>query len=256
MIKSAEIGAQPNIRHGFFTRDGGISSGRYRSLNCGFGSSDDPAHVAENRSRCAARLGVGQDALVTVHQVHGITVAHALEPWAPGAGPKADAIVTDRPGIALGILTADCAPILLADGAAGVIGAAHAGWKGAKAGVVEAAVEAMTFLGADPSRIAACVGPTIGPQSYEVGEEFRTDFLAADPSAADLFSQRPGERPHFDLQGFVVRRLEGLGVAAVGHILADTCAQPELFFSYRRSRHQDEPDYGRQMSAIVLTEPN
>jgi YfiH family protein len=250
IIAAPRLALLPNIVHGFFTRDGGVSRGLYGSLNCGFGSADDPAHVAENRARCAAKLET--DTLVTVHQVHGVTVARATASWAPADAPRADAIVTDRPGLALGILTADCAPVLLADAEAGVIGAAHAGWKGAKTGVVEAAIAAMTALGAHTGRIVAAVGPAIGLASYEVGEDFRDAFLADNPSAAEFFAIRPGQRPHFDLQCFVARRVEALGVASVDRIEADTCAEPERFFSYRRSCHAREPDYGRQLSAIAL----
>jgi len=251
-MESAILTAAASVRHGFFTRRGGVSAGIYDSLNCGFGSNDRHEHVAENRARCAAKLGVGAGALVTAYQVHGVAVAEVDAPWAPGNGPHADAMVTRRRGVALGILTADCAPILLADEAAGVIGAAHAGWKGAKAGVAQAVVAAMARLGADPSRIVAAVGPTIGPDSYEVGAEFRQSFLEGDTATDRFFSRRNGGRPHFDLQGFVVSELEALDLAGIARIEADTCAEPDRFFSYRRTCLSAETDYGRQLSAIAL----
>ncbi len=252
MIESVLLKGAVQARHGFFTRLGGVSTGIYDSLNCGLGSSDAPENIARNRALCAERLGVAPEDLVTAYQVHGITVAEVTSPWAPGAGPKADALVTTCRGVALGILTADCTPVLLADPKAGVIGAAHAGWKGAKAGVIGAVVSAMVRLGAARENIVAAVGPTIGPASYEVGPEFRDGFLADDPPAAIFFTDGPTGRPHFDLPGFVVRTLEGLNLAAVDRIDADTCADPTRFFSYRRSCHAQEPDYGRQLSAITL----
>jgi hypothetical protein len=252
MLKSSLISSRPGIAHGFFTRQGGFSTGIYASLNCGLGSGDDPAHVAANRARCAEMLGVAPAGLVTAYQVHGVTVAEVTAPWTPGNGPKADAMVTTGRGLALGILTADCTPILLADLHAGVIGAAHAGWKGAKAGVMDAVVAAMIRHGARPADIVAAIGPVIHPKSYEVGPEFRQAFLDDDPAAAVFFHDGPRGRPHFDLPGFVVRRLEGLGVGGIDRIEADTCADAERFFSYRRSSLNGEPDYGRQLSAIAL----
>jgi YfiH family protein len=252
MIKSSLISSDSGIAHGFFTRQGGVSAGIYASLNCGLGSGDDPAHVAANRARCAEMLGVAPAGLVTAYQVHGVTVAEVAEPWTPGNGPKADALVTTRRGVALGILTADCTPILLADLHAGVIGAAHAGWRGAKAGVTDAVVAAMVRHGARPDHIVAAVGPVIGPGSYEVGPEFRQAFLDDDPAAAVFFHDGRRGRPHFDLAAFVIRRLERLGLAGIDRVGADTCADAERFFSYRRSCLAAEPDYGRQLSAIAL----
>jgi YfiH family protein len=252
MIKSSLISSDRGVRHGFFTRQGGISIGIYASLNCGLGSNDDPAHVAANRARCAGMLEVAPEGLVTAYQVHGIAVAEVNAPWEPGEGPKADALVTTRRGVALGILTADCTPILLADAKAGVIGAAHAGWKGAKAGVMDAVVAAMVRHGATPANIVAAVGPVIGPESYEVGPEFRQAFLDDDPAAAAFFQDGPRGRPHFDLPAFVIRRLEMLKLGGIDRIDADTCADAERFFSYRRSCLNGEPDYGRQLSAIAL----
>jgi YfiH family protein len=253
MLKSPLIFSEAGIAHGFFTREGGVSTGIYAGLNCGLGSDDDPAHVAANRARCAEMLGVAPAGLVTAYQVHGITVAEVTAPWTPGNGPKADALVTTRRGVALGILTADCTPILLADAKAGVIGAAHAGWKGAKGGVMEAVVADMVRHGARHADIVAAVGPVIGSASYEVGPEFRQAFLDDDPAAAAFFHNGPRGRPHFDLPGFVIRRLEMMGLAGIDRIEADTCADAERFFSYRRSCLTGEPDYGRQLSAIALT---
>jgi polyphenol oxidase len=252
MIQSTLIHSVPGIRHGFFTRQGGVSSGIYATLNCGLGSDDDPAHVAINRAHCADMLGVAPAGLVTAYQVHGTAVAEVTAPWAPGEGPKADAMVTTRRGVALGILTADCTPILLADREAGVIGAAHAGWKGAKAGVADTVVAAMIRLGAKAGNIVAAIGPVIGPASYEVGPEFRQGFLDDDPGAAVFFHDGPRGRPHFDLPGFVMHRLAMLNLGGIDRIDADTCADADRFFSYRRSCLTGEPDYGRQLSAIAL----
>jgi YfiH family protein len=252
MIESSLLSAAGKIRHGFFTREGGVSEGIYASLNCGYGSNDDADCVARNRAQCAAALGVDPHSLVTAYQIHGVAVAEVRAPWKPGEAPRADAMVTTQPGIALGILTADCGPILLADAEAGVIGAAHSGWKGAKAGVAEATVTAMMALGARRERIVAAIGPTIGLKSYEVGEEFRQAFLADDPLAARFFAAAPGKRPHFDLPGFIAAQLERLDLAGIDRIEADTCAEPERFFSYRRACLLGEGDYGRQLSAIAL----
>ena len=252
MIKSSLIGSDQEIRHGFFTRQGGVSAGIYASLNCGLGSADDPALVAVNRARCADMLGVSPAGLVTAYQVHGTAVAEVTTPWMQGNGPRADALVTTSRGVALGILTADCTPILLADLKAGVIGAAHAGWKGAKAGVTDAVVAAMIRHGAKAGNIVAAIGPVIGPASYEVGPEFRQAFLDDDPGAAVFFHDGPRGRPHFDLPGFVMHRLALLDLGGIDRIEADTCADADRFFSYRRSCLLHEPDYGRQLSAIAL----
>jgi YfiH family protein len=252
MIKAPELAVFSDVRHGFFTRQGGVSTGIYAALNCGLGSNDDADHVAENRARAAASLGVGPADLVTCYQVHGIAVAEVEAPWTPGNGPRADALVTRRRGLALGILTADCTPVLLADPKGGVIGAAHAGWKGAKAGVTDAVIAAMERLGAEREDIVAAIGPTIGPASYEVGQGFQDAFLADIPDAAPFFATPAGGKPHFDLPGFVAARLAAQGVTVIGRINADTCTDPERFFSYRRSCHAAEPDYGRQLSAISL----
>ena len=250
MIADPVLADCRTLAHGFFTREGGVSEGLYAARNCGFGSGDDRTAVARNRALCLDELGAGS--LITVHQTHSPDVVVAQAPWAPDQAPRADALVTDRPGIALGILTADCAPVLLADADTGVIGAAHAGWKGALTGVLDATVSAMLRLGARLAQIRAAVGPTIGPRSYEVGPEFRERFVTADPATADLFTAGAGDRLLFDLPGYVLRRLAALGIAQPGVTGHDTLTDPDRFFSYRRACHNGEPDYGRLLSAIVL----
>jgi YfiH family protein len=243
----------PRARHAFFTREGGVSEGIFDSLNCGFGSGDAKDAVAENRERAMAGLDIEPDRLVTLYQVHSAEAVVVERPWKPGEGPKADAMATNRPDVVLGILTADCAPVLLADPDAGVIGAAHAGWKGALTGVLESVVAAMTSLGGDPARIAAGIGPCIAQASYEVGPEFEARFLAADPASAAFFERNAESgRPHFDLKGYAARRLERAGVGSVQVMAEDTCAEEARFFSYRRSCHRKEGDYGRGLSAIRL----
>lgn len=241
----------PGVRHAFFTRQGGVSQGIYASLNVGLGSRDDPDAVRENRRRCAARFGA--DAVVTLYQVHSPDALAVDGPW-PGAAPQGDALVSRTPGVVLGALAADCAPVLLADPQARVVGAAHAGWKGALTGVVESVVARMEAEGAVRGRIRAAVGPCIGPQSYEVGLEFFDRFAAADPAYAAFF--QPGEtaeKRQFDLPAFVLGRLRAAGVEACEWLGRDTCAEADLFFSNRRAFKQGEPDYGRLLSAIVLT---
>ncbi len=240
------------VAHGYFTRDGGVSGGIYASLNCGGGSGDDPAAVAENRARAAAMLGVAPDALATNHQVHGSDIVTVAGDWRHAPRARADGLVTKERGVALGILTADCVPVLFADIAAGVIGAAHAGWRGALGGVLDATVRAMTALGAEPARIRAGFGPAIAQASYEVGPEFPAPFMAQDPRNERFFIGAPTGKYRFDLPGYVRWRLEGLGLAAVAATGGDTAAEPERFFSYRRSRLAGEPDYGRLLSAIAL----
>lgn len=250
----------PGVRHGFFTRRGGVSDpkGIYGGLNCGFGSDDSAERVRRNRALAMEAFDQPPEALVTAYQVHSPDVATVTEPWAPDQAPKLDALVTDRPGIALGILTADCAPVLFLDPAArdghGIIGAAHAGWKGALGGIVEATLEAMEALGAKRERVLAAIGPAIRQASYEVGSEFRDRFLDADPDYARFFqsSERTGHF-QFDLPGFIGVRLATLGVARAAALGHDTCDDPALFYSYRRARLRSEPDYGRLLSAICLT---
>ncbi len=243
------------VSHGFFTRRGGASSGIFAGLNCGPGSSDQASAVATNRARVAEAMGVAPARLLSLHQVHSAEVVVAgAEGW-PGGGserPRADGMVTATPGMALGILTADCAPVLFADPDAGVIGAAHAGWRGALDGVLEATLAAMERLGARRANIAAAVGPTISQRAYEVGPEFLERFIADDPEHSRFFAGGTGDRVHFDLPGFVLHRLREAGVGAAGWIGACTYSDPVRYYSYRRTTQAGEPDYGRLISVIVL----
>ena len=240
------------IAHGFFTRHGGVSNGIYASLNCGIGSKDAAAAVAENRRRVVEHLGARD--LVSAYQVHGVTALTVSAGWPGDARPRADAMVTATRGLALGVLTADCAPVLFADAHAGVVGAAHAGWRGALAGVLEAAITAMESLGAERTRIQAAVGPCIGQAAYEVGPEFEAQFLSQDGANARFFAREDEKaRPHFDLSGYARHRLEAAGIAQADTIGGCTCELAGQFFSYRRSQAHREADYGRQISAIVLT---
>lgn len=237
------------IRHGFFSRHGGVSSGIFSSLNCGNGSADEAANVTENRARAARALGAEPGNLVTAYQSHGNTVAVVETPWVRGEEPRVDAMVTRQPGLALGILAADCGPVLFADEVAEVIGVAHAGWKGALSGIIEASVEAMVALGAEKRRIAAALGPCIGAQSYEVGPEFRERFTGSEV----FFRPATRENHHlFDLPAYIEARLRGLGLASVEILAADTRPENSDFFSYRRACLNHEPDYGRNLSAIML----
>lgn len=240
----------PGVRHAFFTRQGGVSTGIYASLNVGVGSNDDPEAVSENRRRAAAHLG-GE--LVTAYQVHSATALVADGPW-PAGPPQADGVATATTGVVCGALAADCAPILFADASARVVAAAHAGWKGALTGVAEHAIARMEALGARRDRIVAAVGPCIGPASYEVGLEYVQRFTDADPAYGRFFSAGAApDKRQFDLPGFVLARLRAAGIAQCEWIGRDTCAEPDLFFSNRRAFKQGEPDYGRLLSAIVLT---
>lgn len=243
----------PGIAHGFFGRAGGVSVGLYESLNCGPGSKDDPGAVAENRRRIAAALtpeGPERARLISLSQIHS-AIVHSFPAWQEPA--EGDAMVTATPGLALAILTADCAPVLLADPKAKVIGAAHAGWKGALGGVLEATIAAMESLGAARERIAAAIGPCISAVNYEVAEDFRARFLDADAGHARFF--RPGKpgHYHFNLEGYVATRLEGLGLQSVEPLGVCTYPRENGFFSFRRTTHAGEPDYGREISAILLT---
>lgn len=247
-----ELAGLTGIAHGFFTRQGGVSQGIYAGLNCGAGSRDDPASVRENRARVARHLGAS--ALVSAHQVHGTTVLIVGEPWPADRRPQADALVTVTRGLALGVLTADCAPVLLAEPGAGVVAAVHAGWRGALAGVVEATLDAMEGLGAVRRQIRAAVGPCIGQGAYEVGPEFEAEFQRRDAASAPFFTRAAaGARPHFDLSGYLVDRLRRAGVTHPGAVVACCYARREDFFSYRQACVLGEADYGRQISAIVLT---
>jgi hypothetical protein len=239
------------VAHGFFTREGGVSTGIFASLNCGPGSGDDAANVIENRNR--VREALGAKSLVSLYQIHSPKAVTVTTTWNHDERPQADAMATNLPGIAIGILTADCAPVLLADTQANVIGAAHAGWKGVLGGVTDSVIAAMEKLGAARARIAAAVGPCIGQANYEVGSEFLDAFRKADSSAMRFFvpSNREGHM-RFDLQAYVVHRLRSAGVENVTARNACTYAQENAFFSYRRATHRGEKDYGRQISAIAL----
>ncbi len=248
MYLTSNILSHGQVRHGFFTREGGVSEGIYAGLNCGPGSDDNPDHVQQNRTKAAQAL---QGRLCTLYQIHSADVITVDSPW--DTPPKADAMVTKTPDIMLGILTADCAPILFADGHAGVVGAAHAGWKGAIGGVIEHTVQAMEALGAERAHIAAAVGPCIAQDSYEVGPEFFATFIEAD-KAFDAFF-RPAsqsQKYYFDLSGFVMQRLRESGLSATETLAMDTYADEQRFFSYRRTTKRGEADYGRQLSAIMM----
>ena len=238
------------LKHGFFTRRGGASSGVFAGLNCGTGSSDLSEAVAINRTRVADAMGVAADALAAVHQVHSADVVTVTGPMADK--PRADALVTATPGVALTVLTADCQPVLFADRKAGVIGAAHAGWRGALDGVLEATLDAMEALGADRADTVAVIGPSISQRAYEVGPEFLDTFLMADEENARFFANGEGDRYLFDLPAFGLYRLRGAGIGDAEWIRHCTYSDPERFYSYRRTTHQGEADYGRLISAIRL----
>ncbi|HEX3521718.1 MAG TPA: peptidoglycan editing factor PgeF [Stellaceae bacterium] len=253
MITLDLLDHDPGIHHAFFTRQGGVSGGLFESLNCGFGSGDAAETVARNRAIATERLGLPPDRLVTCYQVHSTTVVTVEKPWPPDAAPRADGLVAGVSGIALGILTADCAPILFADAVANVIGAAHGGWRGALGGIVEATLDRMEALGAERARIRAGIGPCIARNSYEVGPEFPQQFLAHDPASAAYFA--PAVRTGhflFDLPGYIERRLARAGVAVVDRAAHDTVTKDTHFFSYRRACLRGEPVYGRALSAIAL----
>jgi YfiH family protein len=250
-LGSPLLSSIPGLRHAFFSREGGVSEGIYAGLNGGLGSKDDPASVAENRRRMAQQIGVSPDRFLSVHQIHSPDVAVATGPW-QGDKPRADALVTRTEGIALGVTAADCGPILLVDPTARVIGAAHAGWKGALTGVLESTIDAMEKLGAERGGIVAAIGPLIRQRSYEVGREFVERFIDADAENGMFFL--PGERDGhamFDLAGFIRMRLENAGVLMIDDVGIDTYSD-ERFYSYRRSVHRKEPDYGRHVHAIAL----
>ena len=255
MLNAANIDNTEQVRHGFFTRRGGVSEGAFEGLNCGYGSDDDHDKVAENRRLALARLGVPGKPLITAYQVHSADAMIVDAPWSSGDAPQVDALVTRRPGLVLGILTADCAPVLFADKKAGVIGAAHAGWRGAKTGILERCVETMVEAGANAGSICAAVGPCIGQVSYEVGPEFVEGFTVENADNEKFFipSTRPGHAM-FDLGGYVMSRLVGLGLSSAEFLDQDTCADEDRFYSYRRGTLAGEPDYGRLLSAIVIAE--
>ena len=248
MIRSVSLGELP---HGFLGRREGVSTGELAGLNVGYGSNDDRSAIDENRRLAIQGLLVGAE-LVTVHQVHSAEAIYAERVWPQGERPRVDAMVTDRPNLLLGILTADCAPVLFADTQIGVIGAAHAGWRGALAGVTDSTIAAMEELGARRDRIQSAVGPCIAQPSYEVDQGFRVRFMEADPGNHRFFAEGATGKPHFDLEAYVVHRLIAAGVGEVEALNLDTYADADRFYSYRRARHRGEADYGRQLSAIAL----
>jgi purine-nucleoside/S-methyl-5'-thioadenosine phosphorylase / adenosine deaminase len=254
MLQASNLEPLPRIRHGFFTRAGGVSQGTFESLNCGWSSGDHADRVERNRALAMTRLGAPAGSLCTVRQVHGtdVVLARAPEPGRPSR--RADALVSDRPGITLGVLSADCAPVLLADPAAGVIGAAHAGWRGALAGVIEATVLAMAQLGARPARIRAAVGPCIAKPSYEVGPDLQQPVVADDPASAVFFKPVAGsDRLLFDLEAYAFHRLARAGIEHRLALGADTFADEARFFSARRTRKAGGERFGLLLSAILLT---
>jgi purine-nucleoside/S-methyl-5'-thioadenosine phosphorylase / adenosine deaminase len=255
MLQSAALADLPGIRHGFFTRSGGVSEGLYASLNGGVGSHDVPDKVSENRARMAAALGVAPANLITAYQIHSPKVVTAEHAWPIDARPHADAIVTRVAGLAVAVSTADCGPILLADIGARVVGAAHAGWRGALNGVIEATAAAMERCGAERSRIVAALGPMIRQSSYEVGPEFIARFTAAASANERFFtsSPRPGHAL-FNLAGYIAARLAAAGISRIEDVGHCTYADAQTFFSYRRSVHRGEVDYGRHLNAIALAE--
>jgi polyphenol oxidase len=252
-VVSARLGALPGIRHAFFTREGGVSEGLYASLNGGIGSGDERRHVIENRRRMAAHMGVTAERFTGVWQVHSADCVVTDGPWPGEERPKADALATATPGLAIAIATADCGPILFADPVARVIGAAHAGWKGAFDGVIEATIARMETLGAARARITAAIGPMLSQRNYEVGPEFIDRFMAADAANASFFiaSRRAGHAM-FDLPAYIARRLAAAGIAAIDDTALCTYADPARFYSYRRATHLKEADYGRLLAAISL----
>jgi YfiH family protein len=274
MVQAPSLQSLAGIRHAFFTREGGVSGGIYQSLNGGLGSGDAPENVRENRSRMAAALGAEPAQLVTAYQIHSPDVVVAERPWTREAAPRADAVVTRMPGLAVGVTTADCGPVLFADAQARVVGAAHAGWKGALTGVLEATIAVMERLGASRGRIVAALGPMIRQPSYEVGPEFVARFVATDRDNARFFSpahvpakwasaRRQEHAPlddsrvgftMFDLGGYIAARLERAGLAAIEDLALCTYADADRFFSYRRATHRAESDYGRHVNAIVLAD--
>lgn len=253
MIASPLLAAVRGVSHGFFTREGGRSRDLYASLNCGFGSGDDKDTVAMNRAAVARRLGAAPERLLTVWQSHSPAVVTAAAPWDVRRPPEGDAVVTATPGLAVAVLTADCAPVLFADTTAGVVAAAHAGWKGALAGVLEATLDEIERLGGHRRHVAVALGPTISQANYEVDAAFRERFLASEPGNARFFA--PGRREgrfQFDLPAYVRFRLEAVGVRQVDDTALCTYADEARFYSFRRATHRGEPDYGRQISAIMV----
>lgn len=255
MLQALLLSELAGVRHGFFTRSGGVSHGVYATLNGGTGSNDAPDNVEENRARMAIALGVTPDRFLTAYQIHSPDVVVVEEPWTHDRRPRADAIVTRLPRLAIGVSTADCGPLLFADAEAHVIAAAHAGWRGALAGVIEAAIAAMEKLGAQRSRIATALGPTIRQPNYEVGSEFVERFLAADADNKRFFKPSTSSgHAMFDLGGYIAERLQRAGITNFEDLGLCTYAEPERFFSYRRTTKLGEPDYGRHINAIALAD--
>ncbi|HZO47789.1 MAG TPA: peptidoglycan editing factor PgeF [Xanthobacteraceae bacterium] len=254
-LQAASLRSLPGVRHAFFTRQGGVSGGIYESLNGGVGSRDAAAHVAENRARMASALGVHHDNFLSLYQIHSPDVVTVEQPWTPDARPHADAMVTRTPGIAIGVSTADCGPVLFADAGARVVGAAHAGWRGAFTGVIEATIAAMEKLGAARANIVVATGPMIRQPNYEVGPEF-VDRFKADSAANQRFFAPSANSGHamFDLAGYIAARLAAAGIRHVEDIGRCTYADPDTFYSYRRSVHRNEADYGRHINAIALSD--
>jgi purine-nucleoside/S-methyl-5'-thioadenosine phosphorylase / adenosine deaminase len=252
-IVAENLADLPGVSHGFFTREGGISEGIYASLNCGLGSRDDPRAVKQNRARVALHLGASEPVVLTPYQVHSAQALIVDSPFPPGEPPRADALVTKTPGLAIGILTADCGPVLLADPQARVVAAAHAGWRGAMEGILEATITAMETLGARRHRIHAALGPCISQANYEVGEDFQERFVTRNAKFARFF-QKPASaaRPHFDLSGFIMADLATRELASVASEARCTYANESNFFSFRRATHRSEADYGREISAILV----
>jgi YfiH family protein len=253
MIKAGLLNEIAGVTHGFFTRAGGTSDGLFSSLNCGFGSGDDLDTVARNRALVAGSLGVAPDRLLTLYQEHSPRVITVSKPWRRESAPVADAMVTKERGIALGALTADCAPVIFADGRARIIGIAHAGWKGALNGVTDATIRAMEKLGADRAAIVAAIGPAISGAVYEVGPEFHSRFLEAHPANEAFF--RPAEKPQhrlFDLPNYLMARLRRSGIGRAQDLALCTYGDEQRFFSYRRATHRNESRYGRLISAIAI----
>jgi YfiH family protein len=248
VIRAEALAAVP---HGFLGRRGGVSTGVVAGLNVGTGSKDDREAIAENRRRAGHAVMPGAQ-LATVYQVHSSEARYVAEPWPEGERPQADAMVTDRPGLLLGILTADCAPVLFSDGEAGIVGAAHAGWRGALAGITDSTIAAMEQIGASRNRVAAAIGPCIALPSYEVDEKFRNRFVEADPANDRFFMTSASDGLHFDLPAYIRHRLTDAGIATVETIHLDTYSNPDRFYSYRRATHLGEPDYGRQFSLIGM----
>ena len=248
VIRAISLGQLP---HGFLGRRGGMSVGECAGLNVGYGSNDDPEAIAGNRRLAIAAIHPEAE-LATVHQVHSAEAVVAYQAWPQDQRPRADAMVTDRPNLLLGILTADCAPVLFTDHRGVIVGAAHAGWRGALAGVTDATIEAMELLGSRREHIHSAVGPCVAQPSYEVDDEFRARFVRADPDNQRFFVTGPAGKPHFDLEAYVVHRLIAAGIGEVEALNLDTYADPDRFFSYRRATHRGEADYGRQLSAIAI----